>query len=273
MSRRYPQAFHDFMQEYIPGHTAREIAAEAKKRLGIDITPSATAAYCKNHKINRGTPGGLPKGTPSDTFPRHVVDYILANHDGVGPTEMAGRLNAEFGTSYTVEQVKGYYKNHKISSGLTGRFKKGNVPANKGKIGICPEGCKATQFKPGDTPYNKLPIGTVLEKSDGYLWRKIGEGARDWRQEHILRWEEVNGPLPEGGKLTFLDGDKHNVDVSNLKLIDNDVNLELNRRRLRTGDRELNETAILIATLSVSASRAKKKGAHHERDHQQHHTG
>ena len=261
MSRRYSAAFHDFMREYVPGHTAQEIAEEAKKRHGVEITAAKVKAYCGNHKLKMGTPRGTKRGAPSSVFPATVAEYIKAHYIGVGPTQMTRDLNRRFGTNYKTTQLKAYYKNHNLNSGLNGQFEKGHEPANKGKKGWCPPGCQATQFKPGHVPQNKQQIGTVLEKSDGYLWRKIGEGARDWRQEHILRWEEKNGPIPEGYKLTFLDGDRHNVELSNLKLIDNDVNLELNRRHLRTSDADLNETAILTATLSVVAGRAKKKGA------------
>ena len=266
MSRRYPKEFHDFMHEYIPGHTSAEISAEAERRLGIRISPSAVKSYKTNHKIRSGTPTGLPRHHPSDRFPQEIIDYIVANHKGVGPKEMAARLNEEHGTNYTPAQIKGYDATHGLSSGLTGYFQKGSVPPNKGKKIEHPHpNSVATQFKPGHTPANKLPIGTVLEKDDGYLWRKIGEGARDWKQEHILIYEEAHGPLPPGGVLTFLDGDRHNVSLGNLKLITNEINLELNRRGLRTGDADLNETGILIATLSCSTRKAiQKKGATHE---------
>ena len=261
MSRRYPAAFHDFMREYVPGHKARQIAAEAKIRLGIEVTAEQVKSYCQNHKLRMGTKKGVPRGLPSALFPAPVSEYIKTHYVGVGPTQMTGDLNRRFGKNYKTKQLKAYYKNHNLNSGLTGKFEKGHEPANKGRKGWCPPGCEVTQFKPGNVPQNKHPVGTVLERPDGYLWRKIGEGAREWKQEHILRWEEKNVPIPDGYRLTFLDGDRHNIDLSNLKLIDNDVNLELNRRHLRTSSAELNKTAILTATLSVAAYRAKKANA------------
>ena len=248
------------MREYIPGHTSREVSEAVAERFGIQMTESMVKSYKQNRNIRSGTRCGVPKGTPSDVFPREVADYIRAYHEGVSPKDMAERLNEKFGTAYKRTQLVAFYKNHGLSSGIDARFKKGNIPPNKGKKGLqMHPNAVATQFAPGHRPANKLPIGTVLEKADGYLWRKIGEGAREWRQEHILRWEEANGPLPAGGMITFLDGDKHNVDLSNLKLINNDINLELNRRRLRTSDPELNETAILIADLRTRARSKKKK--------------
>lgn len=259
MSRRYPKEFHDFMAQYIPGHTTAEIVEETKKRFGIEISKSAVKSYKTNHKIRSGTPCGLPKGHPSEQFPQHVKDYIVKCYKGVGPKEMAERLNKSFGTTYSTKQLNGYYKNHGLNSGLTGRFEKGHVPQNKGKkIENVHPNSVATQFKVGHVPCNKMPIGAVIEKNDGYLWRKIGEGARDWRQEHILRWEEVHGALPEGGVITFLDGDRHNVNIDNLELIDQRVNLELNRRKLRLRNTALTRTAVLIARLNVAIGKSKK---------------
>lgn len=277
MNRRYPPELHEFLKQFIPGHTAKEISLAVADRFGIEMTPAQVKSYKQNRKIRSGTPCGSPAGSPSKTFPQKVGDYIRSHYQGVGPKEMVGRLNETFGTSYTIRQVSAWYKNHGLNSGLDGRFQKGHVPVNKGKKGmVMHPNAVATQFRAGHRPANKLPIGTVLEKADGYLWRKIGEGARDWRQEHILRYEETYGPLPPGGMITFLDGDKHNVELGNLKLITNDINLELNRRRLRTGDPELNETAILIADLSTKTRKRKKQGdstaqkePNHERENHQ----
>lgn len=248
------------MMEYIPGHTFDEIREVVLDRFGIEMTLTAIRSYKVNHKINSGTPCGRPKGHPTKQFPEKIGRYIHGNYKGVGPREMAERLNSSFGTVYTTRQINTYYKNHGLNSGLTGRFEKGHTPANKGKKILNPHPASvATQFQKGHTPANKLPIGTVRERSDGYLRRKIGEGAREWRQEHLIVWEEAHGPIPEGGIVTFLDGDHHNVSLDNLRLIDRDINLNLNRRKLRTEDTGLNETAILIARLSSKTFKRSKK--------------
>lgn len=96
-------------------------------------------------------------------------------------------------------------------------------------------------------------------KSDGYLWRKLGEGARDWRQEHILVWEAANGPLPEGAIVLFKDGNHENVALENLTLITRTELAILNRYGLLKTDAELTETAILIAKLKHQTAQAAKK--------------
>lgn len=261
MSRRYPSEFHEFMRGYIPGHSAKEIQAEALSRLGIDISESAIKAYKNNHKIRSGTPGGVKSGQATALYPAEVMEYIQQHHEGVGPKEMTSRINSRFHTEYTVQQINNFYKNHGVKSGLTGKFEKGHIPSNKGKTGmVLHPNSVATQFKAGHTPTNKMPIGTVCKKTDGYLWKKLGEGSRDWRQLHILNWEAVHGPIPKGHKLIFLDGNRENVQVENLRLVSNATNLEMSRAKLRTSNADLTLTGSIVAELNIAIRNRSKKG-------------
>lgn len=265
MSRRYPQELHEFMKEYIPGHTATEISAEVERRFGIVMTENMIKCYKQNRKIRSGTRCGLPAGHPSETFPEEIGRYIRENYKGTGPKEMARTLNDTFGTEYTAKQLNSFYKNHKLNSGLTGQFEKGHVPQNKGKKGMqMHPNAVATQFKKGHTPANKTPIGTVLKKDDGYLWKKVGEGCRDWKQLHRIIWEEANGPIPDGHLITFKDGNRMNVSLDNLEIVTKGESIELTRRGLRTNDKDLTETGILIARLNCKISKLKKRRKQHE---------
>lgn len=256
MARRYSQEFHAFMAEFIPGHNTLEIMAEAKKRFDINMTANQVKNYRQYYDIRSGV--RLSSARPR-IFSEEHSKYIFNHYKGTGPIAMANQLNKKFGTSFTPQQIKSFYANHKLSSGLTGCFEKGHIPANKGKhVGVHPNAV-ATQFQPGNQPYNKLPISSVIVKSDGYLWRKLGPGNRDWRQEHILIWEAAHGPIPAGHVVTFVDGNKLNISLDNLRLISNAVNLELNRSKLRGLSVEAFDAAITLAELKIEL-RKKSKG-------------
>ena len=259
MSRRYSSEFHAFMREFSPGHTTAEIREEAERRFGISITISAVRSYMKNHGLRNGMPCGLPNDHPTDVFPAEIKDYIKANYSGVGPTEMAHRLNAAFGNPYTPKQLNSYYKNHDLNSGFTGRFEKGHVPPNKGRKGYHASGSEKGWFSDGHVPANKMPIGTVWKKSDGYLWRKIGEGGRDWRQEHILVWESAHGPVPPGMLVIFLDGNRENIALDNLALISKRTNQYLNKKGLRSSDPDVTRAMITAAQLFEAVAEKRKE--------------
>lgn len=107
------------------------------------------------------------------------------------------------------------------------RFKKGQVPPNKGVKGISYEGSKPTQFKKGARPPNYRPVGTI-RVVDGYQEIKIAEGMRQWRQLHRVIWERLNGPIPKGYNLVFLDGNKENISIANLSLMSKADNMRRN---------------------------------------------
>ena len=226
---------------------------------GTNFTKETMKAYKGNHKLKSDTPGGLPKGHPSKQFPAPVTDFIRSNYLGVGPAEMTTMVNQAFNAAYSHNQIAAYYKNHKLNSGLTGQFEKGHIPMNKGKKGYCSPGCEKGHFKKGCIPHNKTPIGTVRAKTDGYLWKKIGEGARDWKQLHILIWEEANGPIPDGHNLMFKDNNKENCSLDNLALVSKAEHGVMNRCGLRFEDPEHTETGILIAKVKIAANKRKRR--------------
>lgn len=228
---------------------------------GTNFTPETMRQYKNNHKLKSGTPCGLPKGRATALYPAEVRDFIHENYKGTGYVAMAAKLKETFGREYTPTQIMGYYKNHKLDSGLTGRFEGGLVPPNKGKKGYCAPGAEKGHFKKGHTPHNKTTIGTIVKKGDGYLWKKIGEGSRDWKQLHILTWEEAHGPVPDGYLVIFRDNNRDNCSLDNLTLISKAENGVMNRCGLRFENPEHTETGILIAKVKIAANKRKKKEA------------
>lgn len=136
-------------------------------------------------------------------------------------------LHAAFLAAFSRDDVTlGAFKNLcKRKGWMTGRsgcFVKGQASWNKGKPMPSHPNSRKTQFRKGhrggraEALYK--PIGTERLCKDGYLERKIHDGLplqSRWRAVHLIRWEEINGPVPEGHCLKSLDGDKTNTDPSN----------------------------------------------------------
>ena len=180
--------------------------------------------------------------------------------------EIVAEYNKRFEEPITESRVKGYMANHKINNGLTGRFKKGNVPFNKGQKGVCAKGCERTWFKRGNLPHNTKPIGYERITKDGYIEVKVKmrpsnpDCNDNFVLKHRLVWERANGPIPKGCKIIFLDGDKQNFDIKNLALVTDHENLELTRGNLRYGHSELTKTGILIVKAGIAVKKKKKGG-------------
>ena len=270
MRWKWPDEVIEWLRDNVPGRTTKEVTVLINQqgfdeKYGMVFTESSVKGAKNRYKIQSGTPCGIPKGTPSDVFPAEVRAYIQENHQGVGPKDMTEKLNAEFGTKYTREQIKGYYSHYKINSGLTGYFPKGNVPHSKGKKMSAEqyEKCKATMFKKGQIPPNHMEVGEYTHTTDGYLVRKISETGTQWERwefVHRATWGKHNGPIPPGKMVSFLDGDKDNCSIENLILIDNFENLELNRSKLRFENPEHTRVGVAVAKVKIAA-RARKRGA------------
>lgn len=131
----------------------------------------------------------------------------------------------------SLDNFKALCKRRGWNTGRDGRYEKGRTPENKGKS--CPPGkggnhpnARKTHFQPGvrQGVATKLykPIGTERLSKEGYLERKIHDGMplqSRWRAVHLIRWEEINGAVPEGMCLKCLDGDRRNIDPSNWEAI------------------------------------------------------
>lgn len=255
--RRYPEDVRKFIAANVRGRSTKELVELVNAEFGLIFSESKMTAYKKNHKLKSGTPKGKPSGLPSKQYPETVKKFIEENHRGTGPKAMAGLLNDTFGTDYTEGQIKSYYGNHRLNSGVTGYFEKGHIPHNKGKKGYYTPGSEKGWFKKGHTPQNHRPVGSERISKDGYIEIKIAE-PNVWRPKHRLLWEEKHGKVPDGYVLTFLDGDKRNIALDNLALITMAESLTLTRSNLRTAEPELTKTGILIAKVKIAGSKRKK---------------
>ena len=193
------------------------------------------------------------------TYSDEVKKFIEENVRGNTSTELTRMVNDKFGTNYGVNNIKAYMKNHKLRNGLDTSFKKGHIPANKGKKGICGRGCEKTWFKKGHTPSNHKPVGSErIDSEDGYVLIKVAE-PRTWKHKHRVIWEQHHGPIPKDYVVIFLDGDKQNLDINNLALITRNELKIMNNQRLRSEDAAITETGVLIARLISTKDKCKKK--------------
>lgn len=86
------------------------------------------------------------------------------------------------------------------------------------------EKTKATRFKKGQDPHNTVPLGYERISRDGYIEVKVRHlkngdaNNKNFDAKHRIIYAEKFGPIPENCNVEFLDGDKFNIDPSNLVL-------------------------------------------------------
>ena len=191
---------------------------------------------------------------------REGMAYALrfAREKGLDALE-ADLFNQKFNTNITSRTIKSYKANNKLNSGLTGKFRKGQIPHNKGKK--MPkevyEKVKHTMFAKGNVPPNHRPVGSERISKDGYIEVKVAEPNK-WRLKQRVVYEEAKGKIPEGCPIIFLDGNKRNFDIDNLRCITRSELLYLNCNGLNNSN-EITETGILMARLDRAKNKKKQE--------------
>ncbi|MBL8002858.1 MAG: HNH endonuclease [Flavobacteriales bacterium] len=172
---------------------------------------------------------GVRRPRKATTWTDEHDDYLRAHY----ATENAAAIAKQWGVNpcvvYRRAEVLGLKKSPTFLSDLAKRsglaergklhgFKKGSVPANKGKKmpGHVRELVKHTWFRKGHRTWNGLPIGSTRVNADGYLDRKVqatGYPPDDWEGVHRLVWREAHGEIPPDHVVAFKNGKRTTVEA------------------------------------------------------------
>lgn len=174
--------------------------------------------------------------------------------------EIQAAFIQRFGWDITTNQIKGYIGNHKLNTGRTGRFVKGQEAHNKGQK-VSPEvyeKMKHTMFKKGNIPVNHREVGSTRVSVDGYIEIKIAEPNK-WCLLHRHMWQQEYGPVPKGHVLVFKDNDPLHCELDNLMLITRNELKELNRTGLNSAVGEYKETALNLVRVKNAGVEARKR--------------
>ena len=191
-------------------------------------------------------------------------EFIITNNYGKYSKELAEMFNQYFNTNITAKEIAYFRRNHKLKSGLTGQFKKGNVAHNKGKKQIeymsqeAIERTKKTRFKKGNKPKNYRPVGSERITKDGYIEVKVAD-TNKWETKNKIIYKQYYGDIPKGHKVIYADGNKLNNDINNLILVSDNEELIMNKYKLRTEDIELTKTGYLIAKVIDKTNMVKNE--------------
>lgn len=196
-------------------------------------------------------------------YSKEQKEFIITNNYGKYSKELAEMFNQHFNTNITAKEIAYFRRNNKLNSGLTGQFKKGNVPHNKDKKQVeymsqeAIEKTKETRFKIGNKPKNYRPVGSERITKDGYIEVKVADPNK-WETKNKIIYKQYFGDIPEGHKIIYADGNKLNNDINNLILVSDNEELIMNKYKLRTENIELTKTGYLIAKVIDKTNKLNK---------------
>lgn len=264
MAVRYKPEVHQFIREHLADYTIREMAEEVNRRFGTEFNYEKMHGYYNNHKLK------TEKREPfySKLWPPEVVEVLLEVYQGHTYQQTIDLLKERTGREYTRAQLKSYYANHKLNSGMTGRFEKGSTPWTKGKKWseyMSPEAqerSRQTCYDHAHIPDNVVPVGTIRKTKDGYLIKKVQERGYQWdrwKLLHRLVYEEHFGPIPDGMIVSFKDLNKENCEPDNLYLLTLGENAQMNKRGYRSENPEITEVGLTAVRLERAIKDRRKK--------------
>ena len=167
----------------------------------------------------------------------HISTAVIAQFLGVTVSavyQQAQALGIKKSEAFLQSERSGRLNKRVADVGKCYRFKKGHVPANKGKkmSAELRERVKHTWFKKGNEPHNTSYDGYISIRKDKngrqYAYIRISKGKFDMLHRYI--WEQHNGPIPEGQIVTFINGDTSDLRIGNLELITREENMLRNTR-------------------------------------------
>ena len=183
------------------------------------------------------------------------LNYLKQIYKGRYVKDVTKMINEKFNANHTCKEIENYKRTRGLRSGIDSTFKKGHIPYNAGTKGLC----KANRgsFKKRNRPAKYLPIGSEVKKR-GYWMVKVGEPSV-WKMKNRLIWEERFGEIPEGYRVTFIDGNSDNFNLDNLALISDNENKLLNQMKLRKEDVELTRAGIGLVKVISKINERKKE--------------
>lgn len=106
---------------------------------------------------------------------------------------------------------------------------------------------------------SRLHIGTEYTKSDGMVLVKVGRN--EWKYKQRLIYEEYyNVKLKEDEYVIFLDQDRTNFNINNLKVITRRESSILANQHIFSKIPEATKTGIQVAKLMIKMKELKKEG-------------
>ena len=245
----------NWLKKNIPGQLYSKTIADFNKEFNTDLLTysrlsSFTSTYgVKSRKINK--------------YEKKHIDFIKKNVPGNTDKEVAILFNNEFDIKINDGIVSNFKTKYGWSNGLISstRFKKGKVPLNKGKTWndfMSKEGQEKsamTTFKKGNVPSNRREIHSSRVSKDGYIEIKLRDGSlnKNWVYKHRHIWQLAHGPVPEGHKIVFADGNKRNFQLDNLILMNNAEEVMLNKASL------LNSKSAEVTRVALTFVKLKRK--------------
>lgn len=194
-----------------------------------------------------------------------MLDFVRDQYRLLSIRELVPAFNARFpGMDVTESVMHGLTRNHRITSGRSGRFEKGQAPWNTGTKGMMQP--NRGTFQPGNLPHNHKPLWSERVGKYGYIEMSVPErnpytGFHSrYKHKHVWIWEQAHGPKPKGHAVIFRDGNIRNFALDNLLLVSRAELLAMNLHGYKEAPPELKPSILALARVEAAAGIRTRPG-------------
>jgi hypothetical protein len=251
-----------FLTKNVKGRTQKDLVALFNKRFRMKKTASAIKTLCLRYGLKNDGYGQNQPHLEERKYHEKHLNYLRKIVPGKPFKTALIMFNKKFGFDIGIKAFGTLCKRYDIANGLCTTFQKGHVPFYKGKKGQYAPGCEVSWFKKGHMPENTMPLGSERLSKDGYIEVKYsndgGPPNKRWKGKHRIIWERENGPISKGCAIIFLDGNKRNFKLNNLRMVSRGELAVLNHTHMLDADEEVVEANIEIAKIKVLISDKKR---------------
>lgn len=231
------------MDAYLIQNYTNSTNKELANSLGLGLTSVRTRLYSLGYK--RVQP---------EYFTTEQVEFLKLNYQSIGDTELAEYYNEFFPKNKPWSKRHIEKKRRYLKLKRTDEEKKNIFIRNKemGRFNSCAINAWKTRGSANE-------IGTIVHwkvRQRQYLHIKTNNG---YEKYHVYLWNQINGNIPKGFNVTFIDGNTLNCTIDNLELL-SDADLVIkNSKNRKTYPIEIKELEKLLKKLNQKIENYGKK--------------
>lgn len=240
--RQYFAEHIEFLRTGYQIMNVRNLTVAFNEKFGMDKPESAISTLLYKNKITCGR-----KGNDKLIENRHKLltkeqdAFVRASYKRMPTHGVTDALNKKFCTDFGVNQIEAYINNHRILSGRTGCFEKGNVPAT---------------IKPLYS--ERLSKDKLIEIKVPIPHERKGTATQYMPKQRWV-YEQHFGPIPDGHVVSFRDGDRENFAPENLIALSRAEMLRLNQNGYRDIHDDLKPSVLVLSRLQAKASQVSRE--------------
>lgn len=227
----YTQEEINYLKNIIPNRILPEINILYKQKFNKEITNNQLCAFKRRYKIKSGKISNSKKGQYIYNFNQEEIKWLKEKIiDNNTSTKIMQLYKEKFNKKLSYNAFYRFKVRYNLKSGVEngGCFQKGN-PLNPNKPK--PIGCERVYY---DNNKKRVQIKVDNKK---------------WVDKSRYVYEQHYGKIPKNCVIIFIDGNRDNFNIDNLKCITKEQHRIMAGNCLYFNDKELNETSISIAKL------------------------